>query len=185
MQHLTQSYVFLPKQFNELKSLNWTPHHRFLFCESLPSGLSSPIPILHLTLWMYPVTASKVYKNKLAFVMPQSNVNPHHPFAFVSLFFQGFSQSAPLKGSQITIQASLFSLENGFDAFDWGVIVRFLFTLTCWFISLLVYRASANKNIRKSWDVKNREGVWTRWEQGHDVWFVSAVKLPSPLEEWE
>lgn len=41
-------------------------HYCFPFFSVSSSTYSSPFSILHLTLWMYPVTASNVYKNKLS-----------------------------------------------------------------------------------------------------------------------
>ena len=93
---------------------------------------------------MYPVTSSKVYKSKV-FVMPPGNMNQHHPFAFVSVFGLGLSQTAPLKGRQTTIELLHSVQKMALMLLTEVFLSDFFSALTVNSFLLLVCRASANK----------------------------------------
>ena len=164
--------------FSELKPFSH-PHIIVLsFQCPLPPSLH-PFPS---STWHYERIQSLPVKFIRANSLCNANVNPHHLFAFVSLFSQDFSQSAPLKGSQTQPVNPSLSIE--LRKWLWCFWLRRFCPIPFHFGLLILFfvglQSISQQNIRKSWVVRSRETVWTRLERGHDVWCVSAVKLLFP-----
>lgn len=103
-------YLFIQHWFNEVsRQFFFTKSHPyiivFLFF-SLSMSTSTHFllfPLLHLTLWMYPVTARKVYKSRLT-LWCHWVMWIHIIHLLLCLYFAKlFLLSAPLKGSQTTV----------------------------------------------------------------------------------